>query len=1012
LVKTSSTYTHAVGVNTLTFDVPYAWDGVSNLLFDLRSTGADQSNNANTYFTATTGNTVVSATTSTPSSSDGFAATNPSALPSKDRLNTTFECTVFSPGVISWSPTTDLFTDAAATTAYTGTDVRTVYSKSTTAQTYSASVTLGSCTATSADITVTPNPLPTISVASVSICNGRSTPLTASGATTYVWSPATGLSATTGEEVTASPAVTTEYTITGTNSNGCINTTTATVTVLDVTTWNGTAWTNCVPSSTIDAIIASNTAPASFTCKNLTINSTFELNTTGITATVHGNIINSGNGIAGTGGVTLAANSVLSGNAINFTGTLTLNGSTAQTLNANAATVQNLTIDNAAGVSLTGALNLIGILTPTAGVLTTGGFLTLKSDANGTASIASNLSGSTYISGNVTVERFIPNSGRKWHLLTTPVSGPTIRQAFAAGTTPNTNAPSAETNTEGGGTLITGHAITSSDAAATAGFDWNSTTLNNTSSSMRYYSHNGNTDSWSSELQTPSPSALASSQQGYIVYIQGDRTVGTQGSSTTALFRPTGTLRQGTQPGINILPTSVSANPKYVVIGNPYASPINFETMVADAGNAAAISSDRFVTWDPTQGIGGVFVLVLKQSGGVWNRVPTDFGAGISNAQHIQSGQAFLVAPTAAGGTLTLQESFKSNPGSFPNILGPLDPALPSRLNINLMLDEGSNTYMLADGVSADFNTSNSLATTDLLDVLKTSNLNENLALERDSKNLVVEALPDPSAAALTLNLAPYTLTNRNYAFQVKSDNVDETGLLAKLVDAYTGIETDLPLDGTVTTYQFTTTGASNDPSKSLTRFKTVVGPITLLPISFTNAQAFAEGTSNKVSWRTGNETRLKGYEVEKSADGRSFGKASNLITAQGNAANSYNWLDGTPTASSYYRIKAIGTDGKATYSPILKVSRNNTGITGLGIYPNPIKGKTLQLQLNNTSKGNYTLSIINATGQQMEQRSVNHNGGSATQSITLSKQLAAGMYRMVLTGTDGKQQSMWFSVD
>jgi hypothetical protein len=50
LVKTSSTYTHAVGVNTLTFDVPYAWDGVSNLLFDLRSTGADRTNNANTYF--------------------------------------------------------------------------------------------------------------------------------------------------------------------------------------------------------------------------------------------------------------------------------------------------------------------------------------------------------------------------------------------------------------------------------------------------------------------------------------------------------------------------------------------------------------------------------------------------------------------------------------------------------------------------------------------------------------------------------------------------------------------------------------------------------------------------------------------------------------------------------------------------------------------------------------------------------------------------------------------------
>lgn len=68
-------------------------------------------------------------------------------------------------------------------------------------------------------------------VASTSICNGSSTTLTATGATTYTWSPATGLSATTGASVTASPTTTTTYTITGTSGPGCSATTTATVTV-------------------------------------------------------------------------------------------------------------------------------------------------------------------------------------------------------------------------------------------------------------------------------------------------------------------------------------------------------------------------------------------------------------------------------------------------------------------------------------------------------------------------------------------------------------------------------------------------------------------------------------------------------------------------------------------------------------------------------------------------------------------------------------------------------------
>ncbi|MGP8214097.1 MAG: gliding motility-associated C-terminal domain-containing protein [Bacteroidia bacterium] len=47
------------------------------------------------------------------------------------------------------------------------------------------------------------------------ICSGFSTTLTASGATTYTWKPATGLSATSGASVTASPTVTTIYTVIG-----------------------------------------------------------------------------------------------------------------------------------------------------------------------------------------------------------------------------------------------------------------------------------------------------------------------------------------------------------------------------------------------------------------------------------------------------------------------------------------------------------------------------------------------------------------------------------------------------------------------------------------------------------------------------------------------------------------------------------------------------------------------------------------------------------------------------
>lgn len=59
------------------------------------------------------------------------------------------------------------------------------------------------------------------SASSPTICAGASTQLTASGAATYQWTPSTGLSSTTGSVVTANPAISTTYTVTGTNSGSC-----------------------------------------------------------------------------------------------------------------------------------------------------------------------------------------------------------------------------------------------------------------------------------------------------------------------------------------------------------------------------------------------------------------------------------------------------------------------------------------------------------------------------------------------------------------------------------------------------------------------------------------------------------------------------------------------------------------------------------------------------------------------------------------------------------------------
>lgn len=88
------------------------------------------------------------------------------------------------------------------------------------------------CAATaSVTLTTVSGPSLVITSASATICNGNSTTLTASGGNTYSWSPATGLSATTGTSVVASPSSTTTYTVTSKNATGCQSVGTVTVTV-------------------------------------------------------------------------------------------------------------------------------------------------------------------------------------------------------------------------------------------------------------------------------------------------------------------------------------------------------------------------------------------------------------------------------------------------------------------------------------------------------------------------------------------------------------------------------------------------------------------------------------------------------------------------------------------------------------------------------------------------------------------------------------------------------------
>lgn len=107
-------------------------------------------------------------------------------------------------------------------------------------------------------------------------------------------------------------------------------------------------------------------------------------------------------------------------------GTVNLNGTAAQTIGGSVSTTfHNLTLNNSAGATITTAQNLRGTLTLTSGVFTTTGqIFTIISDATSTGRIGAITGGD--ITGDITMQRYLPSGSTGWRMLGCPVSGRTL----------------------------------------------------------------------------------------------------------------------------------------------------------------------------------------------------------------------------------------------------------------------------------------------------------------------------------------------------------------------------------------------------------------------------------------------------------------------------------------------------------------------------------------------------------------------------------------------------------
>jgi Secretion system C-terminal sorting domain len=171
------------------------------------------------------------------------------------------------------------------------------------------------------------------------------------------------------------------------------------------------------------------------------------------------------------------------------------------------------------------------------------------------------------------------------------------------------------------------------------------------------------------------------------------------------------------------------------------------------------------------------------------------------------------------------------------------------------------------------------------------------------------------------------------------------------------------------------------------------------LPVNFANVKAYSKGTGVQLDWSNMTETDVLNYVVERSSNGVDFTTVANIMAKQNDGGKAdYGFYDATPAAVNYYRIQSLEGNNTKKYSVIVKVDTKATK-ADVVLYPNPVTGRTLSLQATALDKGQYTVRVTSASGQQVFAKSMIHAGGAVTSSVELPAAAKPGMYTLQIAG-------------
>lgn len=580
-------------------------------------------------------------------------------------------------------------------------------------------------------------------------------------------------------------------------------------------------------------------------------------------------------------------------------------------------TINTITINRTSGtVTLGNPMEVTGTVNVTTGTLASGGNLTLVSNATGTARVGA-LSGGADITGDVTVQRFIPASTRRYRYFSSPVSSFTYAQ------------------------LIDDIFFTGSGGVSN-GFDAGT-------NSATSYTYNDNPTSGRGWKPVTNITQSLAAGMGFNCFIRGDRTLpspdwytinnarypstGGFPAQNAVTIDFTGPLNKNVvTPTVSYTATATPGDDGWNLIGNPYASPIDWSLVTKS-------NLESFIyMFDP---------------------VTNGFIANDGSAP-IAVGQAFFVKANAASPTVTFDENCKttSSPTSYFKSGTPTN-----RFTIRMIRDSLNSDIAwlrIKNGASMNYVSSEDAAK------FMNSSINMGFKVQPGPVNVQLNTVPPLTNTADTFVIFTTGPINTYKLEFTQLQNIPETKSIM-LRDLFTNTSTDIRVNQL---YDFSITA---DLASKGDRFQLIIINQSALPVKLVKFEA-KRSMNNKdveINWSTASETNSQSFVVERSINNVTDFKEITSIAAAGNSFSmrDYNHNDiGVmdelgANGMIYYRLKGIDIDGSVNYSDISAVEVNKVKVSDISVFPNPVS-ENLFVKTNIPLVKNLSYEVFDISGR------------------------------------------------